>query len=201
MASSSWEVSLQSASPDRAKPRARGSLGLQHAEIPSSRDAEYVIKGFVSFWFQDKQQRDAQKYKVLRRMSPGKISSPRAYGYSDDARQIDRQHHNYFAGRAQTQRGQVLITQCPQASPVDITRGLTSSRIQLGSHAPKELDRQGEVMVTAPQTSCRVSTRCWRRRPAMLSVCSLEKLTPVSLTFLLIRLYSETKTQCRFVFQ
>lgn len=70
-------------------------------------------------------------------MSPGKIASPSAYGYSDEAGQIDRQHHNYFADRAQTQSGQVLITQCPQASPGNIMRGLTSSRIQLGSHALK----------------------------------------------------------------
>lgn len=41
-------------------------------------------------------------------MSPGKIASPRAHGYWDDAGQIDRQHHSYFAGRAQTQSGQVL---------------------------------------------------------------------------------------------
>lgn len=33
----------------------------------------------------------------------------------------------------------------------------------------------------------------------MLSVCSLEKLILVSLIFLLISLYSKTKTQCRFI--
>lgn len=80
---------------------------------------------------------DAQKYKVLRRMSPGKIASPAAYGYSDEAGQIYRKHHNYFPGKAQTQSGRYSLTQCPQASPVNIMKGLIGSRIQLEPYALK----------------------------------------------------------------
>lgn len=35
----------------------------------------------------------------------------------------------------------------------------------------------------------------------MLNMRSWEKLTPVSLIFLFLRLYFKTKTQCRFGFQ
>lgn len=144
---------------------------------------------------------DAQKYKVLRRMSPGKITSPGVYGCSDDTGQIDRQHYNYFTGRTQTQSGQILIHPMSTLFPVNIMRGLIGSRIQSGPSVLMWLDRKGEVLATPPQTSCKISTRYWRGRSTTISVCSLEKLTLVSLTFLLTRLYSETKSQYRFVFQ
>lgn len=49
--------------------------------------------------------RDAQKHKVLKRANSANVASPGAYGFSDEAGQIHKEHYNHCPGRAQTHRG------------------------------------------------------------------------------------------------